>query len=62
MSMTFGFNSQINSCHFFNTFERSQFLARLLAKHIDTGYLVNATPPTALAISFFKLQVFWQGL
>ena len=28
-------------------------------KHLDTGYLVNATPPTVLAWSFYTLHVFW---
>ena len=33
----------------FMQFELSHFFTQLLQKHIDTGYLVNATPPTILA-------------
>ena len=36
----------------FLQFELSHFLARLLSRHIDTGYLVNATPPTISPRSF----------
>ena len=36
-------------------FELSHFLAQLLPKYIDTGYLVNATLPTILAISFLNI-------
>ena len=48
---------------FFSLFEFSQFLAQLLPKHIDTGYLVKATPPTISVVSFLKLfRCFCQGL
>ena len=39
---------------FFSQFELSQFWAQLLPKHIDTGYVVNANPPTILAVSFWN--------
>ena len=45
---------------FFVTFlqlELSDFLARLLLKHIDTGYRVNATPSTILTSLFETLHV-----
>ena len=48
MCMTFGCNPQINFV-FFIQFELRQFLD---LKHLDTGYLVNATLSTALARSF----------
>ena len=41
-------------CVTFSQFELSQ-----LSKHLGTGYLVNATPPTILPVSFFEsLQAF----
>ena len=52
--MRFRCNPQINFCLFFLQFELSQFLAR----HIDTRYLVKATP-TILAGFFEIMQVFW---
>ena len=33
----------------FLQFELSNVSAQLLPKHIDTGFIVNATPPTILA-------------
>ena len=51
MSMSFGCNPQINLCRCFQ-FELSHFLAQLLPKYIDTGYLVNATAPSILVGSF----------
>ena len=33
------------------------FFAQLLPKQIDTGYLVNATPPTILLDRFETLQI-----
>ena len=48
MCMTFGCNPQINFCYFI----RSSDLIIMGIKHLDTGYLVNATPPTVLAGSF----------
>ena len=39
----------------FSQFELCHFWDRFLPKHIDTGYLVNATPPTILAWSFWNL-------
>ena len=41
--MTFACNPQIKFCHFLRSFNLVIVLARLLPKHIDTGYLVNAT-------------------
>ena len=41
MCMTFGYNPQINYCHFFHVLK----LVFFGLKHLDTGYLVNATPP-----------------
>ena len=53
MCMRFVCNPQIIFCHFFCSFDfYSQFLAQFLQKHIDTGYPVNAIPPTILAESF----------
>ena len=37
-------------------------LAHLLPKHIDTGCLANATPPSILAETFSDWQYFCQGL
>ena len=34
-------------------FSSSPFLVRLLQKHVDTVYLVNATPPIVEGGSFF---------
>ena len=48
MCMRFGCIPQIIFCHFV-LFELRSFLAQLLPKHIDTGYLKNATLPTILA-------------
>ena len=48
MCMTFGCNPQIYFCHFFSQFE----LGKVLPKHIDTCYLVNATPSSILAATF----------
>ena len=45
MCTRFGCNPQIIFVTFFAELTKS-FLARLLPKHIDTGNLVNATPPT----------------
>ena len=50
MCMTFGCNPQINSRHFFAVWTLS-FLGLM---HLDTGHLVNPTPPTVLPGSFFK--------
>ena len=58
MCMEFGCNLQILLVTFLQ-FELCHFCVRFLPKHIDTGYLGNATPPTILAGYFFKiLQVF----
>ena len=47
MGMTFGCNPQIIVL----------FLSQYLGlKYLDTGYLVNATTPTVLDGSFFKLS------
>ena len=47
MCMRFSSNPQINFV-FFSQFKLSRFLAQLLPKHINTGYLVKATPPPIL--------------
>ena len=52
MCMTFGRNP------LFSQFELSPFLAQLLPKHIDPGYLVNATTPTILKLC----RCFYQGV
>ena len=52
MCMMFGCNPQIIFWILFLQFELSHYLAWLLPKHVDTGYLVNATPPTILTRSF----------
>ena len=46
--MWFGYNPQIIFYHFFCYFNLGIFLAFLLSKLMDTGYLVCATPPTVL--------------
>ena len=48
--MTFGYNPQINFCHFFHSLNLS-FLGSI-TKLIDIRYLVSATPPTILSQSF----------
>ena len=51
--MTFGgCNSQIVFATFFAVYAKS-ILAQLLPKHMGTGYLVNATPPTVLSVFNF---------
>ena len=52
MCMWFGYNSQINFCHFFRILNLVIFRARILSKGIDRGYLVCATPPTDFCRSF----------
>ena len=52
MCMTFGYNPQINFCHFFHSLNLVIFWAQLLLKLMDIRYLVNATPPTILSQSF----------
>ena len=47
-SVTFSCNPQIN----FITFFTAQTWSFWGLKHLDTGYLVNTTPPTVLAGSF----------
>ena len=46
MCMTFGYNPQINFCHFFHSLNLVIFWAQLLLKLMDIRYLVSATPPT----------------
>ena len=54
MCMTFGYNPQINFCHFFHSLNLV-----ILQKLIDIRYLVSANPPT----NFLKLYMcFCQGL
>ena len=53
MCIMFGYNPQIISLQF----ELSHVLALLLPKHQNTGYLVNATPPTILSRCFKTLHV-----
>ena len=48
--MTFAYNPQINYVTFLQ-FELI-FFVQPLPKHIDTGYLMNATPPTITFGSF----------
>ena len=58
MCMTFCCNPEINV-----TFCSAATHSCLGLKYLDTGYLVNATPLTVLARSFFKLcKCFCQGL
>ena len=48
-------------CHFFGSLNLVIFIFGL--KHIGTGYIVNATPPTVLAVSFLNFAgCFCQGL
>ena len=47
-----GYNPQIIFYHFFCYFNLGIFLAFLLSKLMDTGYLVCATPPTVLCRFF----------
>ena len=58
MCMTFGYNPQINFCHFYSQFELSHFWAQLLLKLMGIKYLVSATPPTILSL----YRCFCQGL
>ena len=44
----FGYNPQIDFCHFFCILNLVIFQARILSKCIDSGYLVCAAPPTVL--------------
>ena len=53
--MTFACNPQINFCHFLSSLNLVIVLAQLLSNHIDTGYLVNATPPTIVVRYFGNL-------
>ena len=46
MCMSFGYNPQINFCHFFHSLNLVIFWAQLLLKLMDIRYLVSATPPT----------------
>ena len=52
MCMTFGYNPQINFCHFFHSLNLVFFWAQLLLKLMDIRYLVSATPPTIFSQSF----------
>ena len=52
MCMTFGYNPQINFCHFSYSLNLVIFRAQLLLKLMDIRYLVSATPPTILSQSF----------
>ena len=52
MCMTFGYNPQINFCHFFYSFNLVILWAQLLLKLMDIRYLVSATPPTIFSQSF----------
>ena len=58
MCMTFGYNPQINFCHFFYSLNLVIFWAQLLLKLMDIRYLVSATPPTFFPNPFETLQVF----
>ena len=46
MCITFGGNPQINFCHVFAVWT----LSSLGLMHLDTGYLVNATPSTVFKL------------
>ena len=46
--MWFGYNPQIIFYHFFRKLNLAIFLAFLLSKSMDSGYLVCASPPTVL--------------
>ena len=50
----FGYNLQVNFCHFFRILNLVIFYAQILSKGIDSGYLVWATPPTVLCWSFWN--------
>ena len=53
MALKFGCNPKVNFCHFFCSLNLySHFLAQLLPKQRDAGYLVNVTPPKILASYF----------
>ena len=52
MCMTFGYNPQINFCHFFHSLNLVIFWAQLLLKLLDIRYLVSATPPTIFSQFF----------
>ena len=58
MCMTFGYNPQINFCHFFSQFELSHFGAQLLQKLMDIRYLVSALLLQFYLNPFETLQVF----
>ena len=63
MCMTFGYNPQINFCHFFHSLNLLIFWAQLLQKLMDIRYLVSATSPTIFFPILLKLyRCFCQGL
>ena len=58
MCMWFGYNPQINFCHFFRIL-KVIFQARILSKGIDSGYLVSAILLLQFYANPFKtLQMF----
>ena len=54
MCMTFGYNPQINFCHFFYSLNLVIFGAQLLLKLMDIRYLVSATPPKKFFLNPFE--------
>ena len=73
MCMTFGYNPQINFCHFFHSLNLVIFVLKLLLQlsvrpcvrlcvlpfvHHLGRYFVSATPPTFFPNPFETLQVF----
>ena len=52
MCMTFGYNPQINFCHFFHSLNLVIFWAQLLLKLMDIRYLVSVPHPTISSQSF----------
>ena len=50
--MWFGYNTQVIFCHFFRKLNLAIFPALYIAKRMDRGYLVGATPTTGLYLFF----------
>ena len=63
MCMWFGYNPQINLCHFFRILNLVILYARMLSKCIDSGHRLCVTPPTVLCRSFWNIiGAFSRGL
>ena len=54
MCMTFGYNPQINFCHFFHSLNLVIFRLNYNRSLWDIRYLVSTTPPTILSQSFWN--------